>query len=197
VQIGAEGQIQYLVDADDEDAAKIMAKNKYVSPEIRCEVVDTRTGHRFAGPSIVHLAVTPNPVQVTGKPHVSLSKSAPVLLHEFDRVGRVQSLSLSKAVYEGKQGWNAKVASAIAELQHELESMGIMFHASATDDALTMLEHMISAVKTHKATKACNPESPEQSHDDYRPVQMSTASSRRPVNRAIVNRLTHGSYDDY
>jgi hypothetical protein len=79
VQIGAEGQIQYLVDADDDDAAKIMAKNKFVSPEIHCEVVDTRTGHRFHGPYIVHVAVTPNPVQVTGKPHVLLSKSAVLL----------------------------------------------------------------------------------------------------------------------
>jgi hypothetical protein len=97
----------------------------------------------------------------------------------------------------GQKGLEAKIASAIAELQHELEPMGIMFHASATDDALTMIEHMISAIKTHKATKERNRESPDQSQGEYRTVQMSAASGRRPVNRAIVNRLTHGDYDAY
>jgi hypothetical protein len=72
VRIGGDGQLQFLVDGD-EDALKIMQRNKFVSPEIRHNVLDSRSGKRWQGPSIVHLAVTPRPVQVTGKPHFQLS----------------------------------------------------------------------------------------------------------------------------
>ena len=92
------GCVSFLVDGDDE-AHAIMRRNKYVSPEIRQDVMNTKSGQRFAGPSIVHLAVTPRPVQVTGKPHVSLSNRPAVSL---SKVG--VNVSLSSAILLSAKG---------------------------------------------------------------------------------------------
>lgn len=94
VQIGKDGQLQFLVDGTEDDLT-VMAKNKFVSPEIRCNVMDTRTGERFIGPSIVHLASTPRPVQVTGKPHFQLSQSKPISLSQT-----AVAVSLSMAIHQ-------------------------------------------------------------------------------------------------
>lgn len=290
-RVGSLGQIQLLVDAQDEANLKILAANKYASPEIRQNVINSATGKRYPGPSIVHLASTPRPVQVTGSPHIRLSTANAVSLSAvavdvslsaatFQPRGKAVGTKLSydpdgehymkaqsgamqasekahqssAAAHQAFSGGDhkaasaahaqasehhataakthmaagnkkeaahhqvaanahkslaashgslsgakpstsmstakpdkelstdtkeptpptddlpplddasaidvppvneeeAKVAAAIAELTHVFEPMGIMFHASASDTALAMLQHVITAVKTHQATK--------------------------------------------
>jgi hypothetical protein len=91
-RIGEQGQLQLFIDGD-EEAHEIFRRNKYFSPEIRQNVIDTRNGKRWPGPSIVHLACTPRPVQVTGNPHISLSSARAVSLSSA-----AVSVSLSHAV---------------------------------------------------------------------------------------------------
>lgn len=96
VRIGKAGQLQFLIDGD-EKAFDIFRRNKFFSPEIRQNVIDSRTGRRWDGPSIVHLACTPRPVQVTGKPHISLSAAGAVSLSRV-----AVDVSLSSAVLQSK-----------------------------------------------------------------------------------------------
>lgn len=204
VRVGESGQLQYLVDGDDE-AFQIMRRNKYVSPEIRQNVIDTRTGKRFQGPSVVHLAVTPRPIQVTGKSHFSLSAAKDQKPVRLDAIA--VDVSLSAAAFKpkdksmadkkkpddtdkpddlealeddapaadgmddvnlgdvtapavpppaagGDEAMDADEAKAMAELEHEISELGIEFHDSASGSLLTHLQHLITALKTHKSTKA-------------------------------------------
>jgi hypothetical protein len=51
-------------------------------------------------------------------------------------------------------GDSAEELKAIMELENEIKELGIEFHTSASADLLTHLQHLITALKTHKSTKA-------------------------------------------
>ena len=144
VRVGDQGQIQYLVDADDEHH-KIFERNKFFSPEIRQNVIDTRTGHRFPGPSVVHLACTPRPVQVTGQPHIKLSNRVAVSLSQC-----AVDVSLSAASYEPKKG-NVVKPPIVAQFEEAMKKVSLSgevhpaFHASGKASE--------SSSKAHEATK--------------------------------------------
>lgn len=229
-RIHPEGYLQFLVDGSEQDH-DILRRNKFVSPEIRQNVIDPRNGQRWQGPSIVHLACTPRPVQITGKPHVQLSNANAISLSAITVEVSLSSASFKKKDDKDKSmpakkppidedddatppddatddspgddldlgggdtdtpdpldvspppppdmtpppavpsGDPAQVGAAIAELTSVLEPMGIMFHASSTDTALAMLQHMITAVKTHKATKDGGGANQDDASDDQDPNQ--------------------------
>lgn len=67
---GAEDGGEATFDAIDPDDRKALAKAKFVSPEIAWDYVDP-TGREWPGPSILHVAVTPVPIQVDQAPFES------------------------------------------------------------------------------------------------------------------------------
>lgn len=250
VRIGADGQIQWEVDCDDDDF-KILKKNRFFSPEIRHNVINTRTGKRYPGPTVVHLASTPRPVQVTTRPHISLSSKSAPSLRDIP-----VNISLSSAAFvpnakdkkkdasmpapknpadaappeetpaatPGEQpgedmenagklpadddaapegGTSAEEAKAMQELATEIGELGVEVHSSAHEDTLSMIRHLISAIKTHKATKngggSAEPkeETPDPNDTNSQPNQEGETTESAPImmsaniNDPIVQKLAN------
>jgi hypothetical protein len=190
VRLGPDGQLQFEVDVEDDDVPKLR-KNKFVSPEIRFDVVDSH-GKLWPGASIVHLAVTPRPVQWPQKPFefdplnppplrlsqagvtISLSsaghappKGKPMPFppkaddaepdtDDLEDIGSEETATPvpdADGRGDGDGGKNAAETAAIHDLTTEIGTLGVQVHSSAGQDLLTFVQHVISAIKTHKATK--------------------------------------------
>jgi hypothetical protein len=54
----------------------------------------------------------------------------------------------------GPTGASGEEASAMQELAGEISELGVEVHTSAHENTLSMIRHLITAIKTHKSTKA-------------------------------------------
>jgi hypothetical protein len=200
-RLSPDGHLQILMGVDDADVPALR-RNGFVSPEIRHNVYDGRTGQRWAGPSIAHLAITPRPVQTPApgnwKPHIPLSASAPVSLRhvtvdlslsqaryapakdskmpmpppkpadkpegdapgkpeddlDIDDIEGEEDIPPPPAAADGPNDQAGADAARMHNLSQAIAELGMVVEPTAGMTLQSYVDHLCTAVKTHKATKA-------------------------------------------
>lgn len=152
-QIDQSGKLQTVFDVEDQADAAQIKKVKYVSPAIVTDFRDG-TGRVWPGESIIHVAVTPRPVDHLQEP----VREVPVALSHY--AGGVLYLSLgdldmaddNATTVEGGEGADDKFKKAVAALA----GYGLVLADDVTPE--TFFDHIITAVATKQATE--NPTDP-------------------------------------
>lgn len=180
-QIDGDGKFQTVFDVEDAAEAAQIKKVKYVSPKIVTDFKDG-TGRVWPGESIVHVAVTPRPVDHLQDP----VREVPVAFSHYTdgalylSLGDLEMADETETTVEGGGGADDKFKKAVSALA----DYGLVLAADVT--AETFWDHIITAVETKKATE--NPTEPgddlenaEIPVDPGRTVAMSHAANDRLI----------------
>ncbi|MFI5113503.1 MAG: hypothetical protein ACHP7J_00060 [Terriglobales bacterium] len=118
-----------------------------------------------------------------------------------------------------EEGPDADAAQAMMELEHHMADMGVEFHGSAHDTLLNFVQHLNTAIATHKATKAgqagedenlneqdqnqnqdqqTNSQNPQEPEVAESPPIMMSAATTKPTARevALAKKLVKSSNDN-
>lgn len=153
-----DGRLYATLEIEDEDVAKKLPKTiRYVSPEIRANFTDGNG--RNWGKCITHIALTPQPIFSEQEPFgpAWMSMKGIVRLSMGDLKGGNSMAStyvddvddVDDDVDEGDEG--SGMAVKLKRLSACLAELGIVVEPSR--DLEEFIDHMCTAVETHKATK--------------------------------------------
>lgn len=205
-KLASDGRVRVIVRPEDADDAKQLEKVRYVSPAIRTDFRDG-TGRLWPGESIIHVAVTPRPVnanqdrfQRVGGIALSHYEGKTLYLSlgdlEMADENETQETTADETTDAGEPGGqDAKFKSAV----EALASYGLVLSSDVTPE--TFWDHIITAVETKKAAEQGPPVEPDELEDATVPtgsgvsVSMSLEAAQNRIVKLerdnLIRRIDH------